>query len=79
MDVKIKDRKLEVEYLRMALNMAEVGVDYPTTDLIIRVNERQQKLGGKFSIKDSVEIYHKWKEEWQNYFDIQRMDEKKKE
>ena len=28
MDVKIKDRKDEIEFLRMACNMAELGVSY---------------------------------------------------
>lgn len=68
MEVEIKDRKEEIEHLRMALNMCEVGVGYTQTDLILRVLERLDKLKGEFSISDAVEIHHKHKQEWQTYF-----------
>ena len=71
MDVKIKDRKEEVEYLRMACNMTELGIGYQHADLIIRLQERLKKLKGKFSISDGVEIHHKWKQDWKNYFEEQ--------
>ena len=71
MDVKIKDRKEEIEFLRMACNMAELGIGYQHADLIIRLQERLKKLKGKFSISDGVEIHYKWKQDWQNYFDEQ--------
>lgn len=71
MEVKIKDRSNEVEFLRMALNMCELGIDYTQADLIIRVTKSLNKLKGKFSINDGVEIHHKWKEEWQKYFENQ--------
>lgn len=71
MDVKIKDRKENIEYLRMALNMAEVGVRYIDADLIIRISERLKKLNGKFSIKDGADVHHKWKEDWEGYFEAQ--------
>ena len=69
MEVKIKDRKEEIEFLRMACNMAELGINYTHADLILRLQERLKKLKGKFSIKDAVEIHHKWKEEWRVYFE----------
>ena len=75
MDVKIKDRKREVEYLRMALNVCEIGVDYTHTDLIIRVYEKLKVLDGKFSISDGVDILYDWKQEWQSYFDKQSVKE----
>lgn len=71
MDVKIKDRKEEIEFLRMALSICELGVNYIQADLIIRVFERLQKLKGKFSLHDGVELHHKWKQEWQEYFEKQ--------
>jgi len=55
----------------MACNMAEIGIGYQHADLIIRLQERLKKLKGQFSISDGVEIYHKWKEDWQNYFEKQ--------
>ena len=44
MEVKIKDRKEETEMLRMACNMAELGIGYQHADLIIRLQERLKKL-----------------------------------
>ena len=41
MDVKPKDRKEEVEFLRMACKMAEIGIDYKHADLIIKLQENQ--------------------------------------
>ena len=72
MDVKVKDRKKEVEYLRMACNMAELGINYIQADLILRLQERMSQLKeGKFSISDGVEIHYKWKQDWQKYFEEQ--------
>jgi len=68
MDVKIKDRKKEIEYLRIACNMAEIGIEYQHADLILRLQERLNKLKGKFTILDGVEIHHKWQEDWEKYF-----------
>jgi len=71
MEVKIEDRKEEIEYLRMGLNMAELGVSYEQADLIIRISDRLKKLKGKFSLKDGVEIHHKWKQDWEKYYEDQ--------
>lgn len=69
MDVKIKDRKTDVEHLRMACNLAELNVGYIHADLILKLQDRLKKLKGKFSISDGVEIHHKWKEDWREYFE----------
>jgi hypothetical protein len=74
-EVKIKDRKNEIEFLRMACNMAEIGIGYQHADLIIRLQERLSKLKGKFSISDGIEIHHEWKEEWVKYFEEQDKSE----
>lgn len=71
MEVNVKDRKDEIEYLRMACNMAELGIGYQHADLIIRLQERLNKLKGKFTILDGVEIHHKWKEDWDKYSEEQ--------
>lgn len=71
MEVKIKDRKEEVEFLRMDLNTAQIGVDYTHTDLFLRIQERLSKKKGKYTINDSVEIFHKWKTDWDRYFEDQ--------
>jgi hypothetical protein len=69
MEVKIKDRKEEIEFLRIACNMAEFGIAYQHADLIIRLQERLKELKGNYTISDSVEIHYKWKEDWQKYFE----------
>ena len=69
MEVKVKDRKTEVEYLRMACNLAELEIGYQHADLILRLQERLKKLKGNFSLSDGVEIHHKWKEDWRDYFE----------
>jgi hypothetical protein len=48
--------------------MAEIGIQYQHADLILRLQERLKKLKGKFTILDSVEIHHKWQEDWEKYF-----------
>lgn len=68
MRVEIKDRIKEIEYLRMALNMVEIGADYEMTDLIIRVSDEVKRLGDNFSIDDAVHILHDWKMCWEEYF-----------
>ena len=71
MDVKVKDRKDEIEMLRIACNMVEIGIEYQHADLIIKIQKRLTELGDKFSIKDAVEIHYNWKEEWRKYFENQ--------
>jgi len=69
MDVKIKDRKKEIEYFRMALNMCEFGVDYTQADLIMRVTEKLKDAKGNFNLEHGVEIFNQWKQEWEKYFE----------
>jgi len=67
-DILIKDRKKEIEILRMALNLSEIWMDYESTDLLVRVQDKLNKKKGKFSLNDGVEIFHKWKEEYREYY-----------
>ena len=67
MEVKIKDREKEVEYLRMALAMSEFGVNYQHADLINMVVKETQALRDKFSVADGVRILYKWKSKWEIY------------
>ena len=69
MEVKTEDRKEEVEYLRMACNLAELGINYEQADLILKLQKRLSKLNGDFSIKDGVEVYHEWRRYWGEYFE----------
>lgn len=67
MDVKIADRKENIEFLRIACNMAELGISYIQADLILRLQERMKEKKGMFSMKDGAEIYYKWRQEWEQY------------
>ncbi len=71
MSVKIKDRNTDTEYLRMALNICELGVDYIHADLILRVQKELKRLKGKFSLNDGARIHHEWKQHWEKYFEDQ--------
>lgn len=68
-EVQMKDRKEEIEYLRMALAMSEFGVSYEQADLIHRVFKTVEKKKGKFSLSDGVKVFHEWKTFWYDYFD----------
>ncbi len=73
MDVKIKDRKSEVEYLRMGLAMAQFGVSYKHADLILKVQEVIKKKGGKYSLKDGSEIMASLSKEWADYDEANKL------
>ena len=77
MEVKIKDRAKEVEYLRMALNMCELGVSYEQTDLIRRVITKVDELNGDFSLQNGIELLQKWQHDWQVYADNQTIKKQK--
>lgn len=79
MKVEIKDRKTEVEYLRAALNMVELPVDYPTTELILKVQAKLAELGGELSLKDAIQIKTDWQETWDNYIKLQNKLKEKKD
>lgn len=68
-DVKIKDRDQDTEMLRMALNLAQLPVNYAQVDLIVKITEVFNKKKGEFDLSDGVNIYHKWKEQWDAYFE----------
>lgn len=59
-DVKIKDRDNSIEYMRMALNMVGIGVDYKTTVLVKMALDCLKKKKGKMSLKDACEIESAW-------------------
>lgn len=67
-DVKIKDRKEQTEFLRIACNMAELGINYIQADLILRLQERLKEREGNYTITDSVNIHSEWMKEWELYF-----------
>lgn len=66
--VEIKDRITEVEYLRMALNLCELPINYEHADLIVKVVAKLEKTQGDFTLQDGVNMHHKWKNKWQEYY-----------
>jgi hypothetical protein len=53
----------------MALNMCQLGINYPQADLIIKINEKLKNDAGNFSLDDGVKIFNQWKQEWDDYFE----------
>ena len=72
MDKKIKDRKSEIEFIRMALNTCEIGVSYNATDLILRVIDMVKLKGGETTLLDSVTLHQKFIEECKAYTDANK-------
>ena len=68
MEVKIKDRKKDVEMLRMALCMSEIWVDYQQADGIMTVLQKLEEKKEQFTLYDGVEIFRSWKKKWEQYF-----------
>jgi len=75
MDVKIKDRKTDIEYLRLSLVLSGVQIDYATTDLINDLFSAVKKKKGKFSISDAAEISAAHEAKYQDYFKQQSESE----
>lgn len=71
MEVLIKDRKDEIEYLRMALAIIEIGVSYEQAELINNVVNKVRQRKGNFNIHDGVKLLYAWKEKWRNYYETQ--------
>ena len=68
MDVNIKDRKKDVEMLRLAFNMAGLSINYITTDLISRTLKVMKIKKGDFSMLDGSRIAVEHEKYWKDYF-----------
>lgn len=75
MEVKIKDRKDEIEWIRMSLCMVEIGIGYTYADLIDRVMKALKSKKGEYSLKDSAEIHAQWQKDWDLYWKAQQKKE----
>lgn len=67
--VRIKDREKEVEYLRMALHLVGIELQYEHAELVIKTQKELNKLKGKFSIRHAVELKIANQERWDKYYD----------
>ena len=52
-------REEKTEYLRIALSLQNIGINYEGCDRVIETYEKVLKLKGEFSISDAVEIQMK--------------------
>lgn len=66
-----KDRKKDIEFLRMALNLCELPVSYEQSDLILRAYTLVKEKQGNTNMDDALKIYYNWKNHWDNYFQNQ--------
>lgn len=67
MKVSIDDRLDKIEYLRMALSICEVYVDYQTAELIDMVVTEVRNKKGNFDLIDGSKIFSAWKRKWDDY------------
>ena len=76
-NVENPDREKEIEMLRMALNMCEIGVDYQHAELIKIVMDKLQILKLEFSLNDASELYSEWMGRWEYYEEKQNKKNEK--
>ena len=67
-DAQLKDRNQETEILRMVLNSCEVNISYIGCDLICRAQKLIENKNGNPRIDEIHDMHHKWKEDWDKYF-----------
>ena len=76
MEVLHKDRKKEVEYLRMALSICEIGVSYTQAELILKATEELKIKKGIFTLEDGISLLYTHKNQWNKYFETLNKKEK---
>ncbi len=71
-EVKISDREHSIEYIRMALNMCQIGVNYQQTELIFAVVNKCDLLGGDLTVEDACDLLGEHKKKWDKYFNEEK-------
>ena len=71
-EVKIEDRDTTIEYIRMALNMCEIYVNYQQTELIDMVVRECDRLGGDLTVEDACDLLSAYKKKWDKYFNEEK-------
>ena len=71
-EVKISDRERAIEYIRMALNMCQIGVNYQQAELIDMVVRECDRLSGDLTVEDACAIFSEHKKKWDKYFDEEK-------
>jgi len=70
--VAIKDYENDVHLLLNALLLTGIQIDYPTADLVHICLKRFNKLKGKMSISDGVQIKIEHEKKWKEYFESKK-------
>lgn len=68
MKIKIEDYESEKHEIMIALQMCGVGVDYITTDLILKTLTELKK-NKNLDIKSAVKIKRDHQKKWDKYFE----------
>lgn len=71
-EVKISDRERDIEYIRMALNMCQIGVNYQQAELINMVVRECDRLGGNLTVEDACDLFSAHKKKWDKYFNEEK-------
>mgnify|MGYP005998886847 CR=1 FL=1 len=67
--VKHEDREERVNVLRLALNSMGIGVNYQTTDLILKTVDKIDSDIDSFSLKDVAKLQVDDESKWNKYFE----------
>ena len=51
--------------LSIALNMSGISIDIPTSDIVLRVFDKMNEMGGKFDLQTACEIREDVESEYQ--------------
>jgi len=70
--VAIKDYENDVHLLLNAFLIAGIHIDYPTADLVHKCLKMFNKLKGKMSIEDVIEIKLEHEKKWEAYFESKK-------
>ena len=71
-EVRFEDRDTSIEYLRMALSMSQVGVNYQQAELIFAVVNKCDLLGGDLTVEDACDLLGEHKRKWDKYFNEEK-------
>lgn len=74
-EVKIEDRESSIEYIRMTLNMCQIGVNYQQAELINMVVKECDRLGGDLTVEDACDLLSVHKTKWDKYFNENKQPE----
>lgn len=73
--VPYKDRDVDVNILRVALNGVGINVSYFEAELVDTVVKMVADKGGDITMKDLAKVHSDWIDKWEPYFKAQAQGE----